>query len=66
MDVRQPEQWQATLAGLASVAGQLDVFARHGDAVHTFVGKTARRLAFAARWMPGRLRKGMRALVLGG
>ena len=38
----------------------------HGDAVHTFVGKTARRLAFAARWMPGRLRKGMRARVLGG
>lgn len=31
----------------------------HGDKVHTPVGKTARRLAFAARWMPGRLRKQM-------
>ncbi|MFN2259603.1 MAG: SDR family oxidoreductase [Parasphingopyxis sp.] len=29
----------------------------HGDRIHTTVGKTARRLAFAARWMPGRLRK---------
>ena len=29
----------------------------HGDALHTRVGKTAHRLAFAARWMPGRLRK---------
>lgn len=37
----------------------------HGDKVHTLVGKTARRLAFAARWMPGRLRRGMRARVLG-
>ncbi len=36
----------------------------HGDKVHTLVGKTARRLAFAARWMPGRLRKQMRARVL--
>lgn len=32
----------------------------HGDRVHTLVGKTARRLAFASRWMPGRLRKRMR------
>ena len=37
----------------------------HGDKVHTYVGATARRLAFAARWMPGRLRKRMRANVLG-
>ncbi len=29
----------------------------HGDRVHTTVGKTAKRLAFASRWMPGRLRK---------
>ena len=29
----------------------------HGDKVHTLVGKTARKLAFAVRWMPGRLRK---------
>jgi len=32
----------------------------HGNAVHTYVGKTARRMAFAARWMPGTLRKMMR------
>jgi NAD(P)-dependent dehydrogenase (short-subunit alcohol dehydrogenase family) len=32
----------------------------HGDAVHTYVGKTARRMAFAARWMPGKMRKMMR------
>ena len=35
----------------------------HGDKVHTYVGKTAFRLAFAARWMPGRLRKQMRRLL---
>ena len=29
----------------------------HGTALHTRVGKTAHRIAFAARWMPGRLRK---------
>ena len=32
----------------------------HGDPVHTYVGKTAFRLKFAARWLPGRLRKQMR------
>ena len=32
----------------------------HGDKVHTYVGKTAHRMAFAARWMPGALRKRMR------
>lgn len=29
----------------------------HGDKVHIPVGKTARQLSFAMRWMPGRLRK---------
>lgn len=38
----------------------------HGDRVHTLVGPTARRLGFAARWMPGRLRRMMRARALGG
>lgn len=33
----------------------------HGDRVHTPVGKTARQLSFAMRWMPGRLRKRMKA-----
>ena len=32
----------------------------HGDKVLTYVGPTAKRLAFAARWMPGSLRKRMR------
>jgi NAD(P)-dependent dehydrogenase (short-subunit alcohol dehydrogenase family) len=30
--------------------------------LHHPVGKTARRLAFATRWMPGRVRKGMRGV----
>lgn len=30
------------------------------DKVHIVIGKTARRLAFAARWIPGALRKQMR------
>ena len=29
----------------------------HGEAVHIYVGKTAHRMAFAARWLPGKLRK---------
>ncbi|MDE2435442.1 MAG: SDR family oxidoreductase [Sphingomonadales bacterium] len=33
----------------------------HGKALHTRVGKTAHRLAFAARWLPGKLRKEVRA-----
>jgi NAD(P)-dependent dehydrogenase (short-subunit alcohol dehydrogenase family) len=31
----------------------------HGDKIHTTVGKTAKKLAFAARWTPGRLRKSL-------
>jgi len=37
----------------------------HGDAVHTYVGRTADRMRFAARWMPGRLRKMMRRGAVG-
>ncbi|MCT2560145.1 SDR family oxidoreductase [Tsuneonella sp. YG55] len=33
----------------------------HGERLHTLVGKTARRAAFASRWMPGRMRKRARA-----
>ncbi|MBW4331085.1 SDR family oxidoreductase [Stakelama sp. CBK3Z-3] len=32
----------------------------HGDTLHTVIGKTAKRMHFAARWLPGRLRKQMR------
>ena len=35
----------------------------HGDKVHTYVGATARRMAFATRWLPNRMRKMMRAGV---
>jgi NAD(P)-dependent dehydrogenase (short-subunit alcohol dehydrogenase family) len=40
----------------------------HGKKLHTLVGKTASRLAFAARWMPGALRKqvGSRGGAMGG
>lgn len=37
----------------------------HGDAVHTRVGKTARKLWFAARWMPGTVRNQARRSRLG-
>lgn len=33
----------------------------HGDRLHTAVGKTARALAFGARWFPGKVRKQLRA-----
>lgn len=33
----------------------------HGEKLHSLVGKTARRLAFGARWMPGRVRKQARS-----
>ncbi|MBU2587894.1 MAG: SDR family oxidoreductase [Alphaproteobacteria bacterium] len=33
----------------------------HGDEVHYLVGKTARQLAFAKRWMPGKLRRQQRS-----
>lgn len=35
-----------------------------GDKVHIIVGKTARQLAFAARWMPGAIRRRARQRML--
>ena len=32
----------------------------HGERLHTTVGRTAKQMAFAARWMPGRLRSDAR------
>ena len=29
----------------------------HGNRLHTLIGKTAREIGFAARWLPGKLRK---------
>ncbi|WP_369412090.1 SDR family oxidoreductase [Hephaestia mangrovi] len=37
----------------------------HGQKLHTYVGKTADRMRFAARWMPGQLRKMMRRGAVG-
>lgn len=47
------------LTGVEAVA-QAAWDAVHGKRLHTYVGKTAHRMAFAARWMPGKLRKMMR------
>ena len=35
----------------------------HGDQVHYLVGDTAKKMRFAARWMPGKLRKRARLLA---
>ena len=40
-----------------SIIGPAAWEAVNGDKVHTPVNKMAKQLAFAARWMPGRLRK---------
>jgi NAD(P)-dependent dehydrogenase (short-subunit alcohol dehydrogenase family) len=34
----------------------------HGNKLHTLIGKTARSLAFGARWLPGKVRKQARTL----
>jgi NAD(P)-dependent dehydrogenase (short-subunit alcohol dehydrogenase family) len=34
----------------------------HGERLHTLVGKTARSLAFGARWLPGKVRKQARGM----
>lgn len=44
------------LVSPVSIIGPAAWDAVHGNKVHTPVNKTARQLAFAARWMPGRLR----------
>lgn len=44
----------------AAAVGDAAWAAVHGQELHTLVGATARRLRFASRWMPGRLRKEMR------
>ncbi|MBX9665943.1 SDR family oxidoreductase [Novosphingobium sp.] len=55
---------QVTSAGLeitpVSAVAEAAWAAVHGEKVHTLVGKTAKKLAFAARWMPGALRKQVR------
>jgi NAD(P)-dependent dehydrogenase (short-subunit alcohol dehydrogenase family) len=55
---------RVTEAGLeitpASDVGEAAWRAVHGKRLHTLVGKTAHRLRFASRWMPGRLRKQFR------
>ncbi len=55
---------QVRAAGLeftpVEIVAQAAWDAVHGDAVHTPVGPTAKRMRFAARWMPGTLRRQMR------
>jgi NAD(P)-dependent dehydrogenase (short-subunit alcohol dehydrogenase family) len=48
-----------------SIIGPAAWAAIHGDKVHTTVNKTAKDLAFSARWFPGRLRKRMAGLMKG-
>ena len=45
--------FRATLEEVAEAAWR----AVHEDQMHWPVGKTARRIAFGARWLPGRVRK---------
>lgn len=45
------------LVSPVSIIGPAAWEAVHGNKVHTPVNKMAKQLAFAARWMPGRLRK---------
>lgn len=56
-DVVQEAGLELTSAATVAEAAWAAV---HGDALHTYVGRTAHRLRFAARWLPGRLRKQMR------
>ena len=49
----------------ADVVAEAAWAAVHGAKVHSYVGPTARRMAFAARWMPGRLRGMMRRPMVG-
>jgi NAD(P)-dependent dehydrogenase (short-subunit alcohol dehydrogenase family) len=55
---------QVRAAGLeftpVEIVAQAAWDAVHGDPIHTPVGPTAKRMRFAARWMPGKLRQQMR------
>lgn len=48
-----------------SIIGPAAWEAIHGNKVHTTVNKTAKQLAFAARWFPERLRRNMIGLAKG-
>lgn len=48
-----------------SIIGPAAWEAIHGNKVHTTVNKTAKHLAFSARWFPERLRRNMVGLVKG-
>jgi NAD(P)-dependent dehydrogenase (short-subunit alcohol dehydrogenase family) len=48
-----------------SIIGPAAWEAVHGNKLHTTVNKTAKQLAFAARWFPGRLRRQMTGLITG-
>ena len=40
-----------------SEVGEAAWQAVHSDRLHTPVGKTAKKVAFASRWLPGQMRK---------
>lgn len=57
-DVVQEAGMELTDVGVVAQAAWDAV---HGKRLHSYVGKTAHRLAFATRWLPGRMRKRMRS-----
>ncbi|HEX8388013.1 MAG TPA: SDR family oxidoreductase [Sphingomonas sp.] len=63
-DVRDSLRAAGLEIGTVDAVAKAAWAAVHGERLHTPVGATARRLLFAARWMPGRLRRMMRASAL--
>lgn len=63
MSGKQMLESSGVLVSPVSIIGPAAWQAVHGDKVHTPVNKMAKKLAFAARWMPGRLRKQQVELV---
>lgn len=58
--IRDVVQRQKLELGQPEDVAQAAWRAVHGTRLHTLVGPTARRLAFAARWLPGALRRRLR------
>lgn len=62
MSAKQKLQAAGIEVSPVEIIGQAAWKAVHGTKVHTPVNKTARQLAFSARWFPNRLRKKMSGL----
>ncbi len=65
MTGKEKLQAAGILVSPVTIIGQAAWDAVHGDKVHTTVNKTAKQLAFSARWFPNRLRKKMVGLTTG-